>query len=62
MIEGIISANKKENVNLSFQRSKRNQKEKKNTYIQITGKNLLASFLTTLIQKQKEASVKFQLH
>lgn len=63
MIKSMISANKKENIKVSFQISKKTKRKKKTlqTYIQITGKNLLASFLTTLIRKQKEASLEFQL-
>lgn len=62
MIKSMISANKKENIKVSFQISEKNKRKKKlQTYIQITGKNLLASFLTTLIRKQKEASLEFRL-
>ena len=65
MIRGItlITVNKKEKVKKLLKKQKEPEgKKKKKPYIQLTGKNLLASFLTTFMQKQKEASLEFQLH
>lgn len=70
MIKDIISVNKRENVNAKCRSfaskeakgTRRKKKKKSQTYIQITGKNLLTSFLTTLFQKQKEASLEFRPH
>lgn len=65
MIRGVtlITVNEKEKVKWAFEEAKGTRREKKiQTYIQLTGKNLLASFLTTFMQKQKEASLEFQLH
>lgn len=59
-VEDIISVNKKQNIKALFKRNQKKKEKNSRSHIQIIGKNLPTSFLTTRVQKQKEASLEFR--